>query len=545
MGRGMNREFEQIRTVGLDFGTTNTLLTILSPDGSTKLFECSFGDRGIVPSVVGPRKTGGGFFSRWFGLKALEEADDFDLQELKLKEQFKLGLPRSGDYAKVRRKNEDYISTRDFLQGMFDELKQKEKVENVDRICMAVPQSWINGDEQLGIEAMLQLASELQLPSPEIVSEPVCAASYFLDKWNRSSDAPFEGHILVYDHGGGTLDLSLVKVEGGVLHHIDGEGLSTQHTNKGLGGVAFDWFMFDYYKERGSFRDKMNANRRRKWLRDFEHKKRRNGPMISEGYKALDKGLTPEASIFTVNSKPFKTPVAVEDINAVFTNEYEKRIAPAMIHFLNKYRQSIDLSNPNTFRVLTVGGFSEFLPVQRMVSSVLKTNFGVPDKAFLKELDGSERWEATSRGAALIAAEKIKVEVRCPFTIGIVTYDEADHPEYDEYIMQQGEDQSQYASVKWHPVPFEIGQLKPEEEPSLKFFIMHPDGPRVVECVKPLSQLLPAYSYDNKWEFGCRIDRKGVHLLIKDKKTSTVKPLRFGAFFRIMESLDEGAIELN
>ncbi len=72
-----------------------------------------------------------------------------------------------------------------------------------------------------------------------IINEPTAAAlAYGLDNKKR------DGHILVYDLGGGTFDVSIVEMMGGILEVKASSG------NNLLGGEDFDWKLVDFLSQR-------------------------------------------------------------------------------------------------------------------------------------------------------------------------------------------------------------------------------------------------------------------------------------------------------
>lgn len=72
-----------------------------------------------------------------------------------------------------------------------------------------------------------------------IINEPTAAAlAYGLDNLKK------DGHILVYDLGGGTFDVSIVEMMSGILEVKASAG------NSNLGGEDFDWRLVDYLAEK-------------------------------------------------------------------------------------------------------------------------------------------------------------------------------------------------------------------------------------------------------------------------------------------------------
>lgn len=80
-----------------------------------------------------------------------------------------------------------------------------------------------------------------------IINEPTAAAlAYGLDNLKK------DGHILVYDLGGGTFDVSIVEMISGILEVKASAGNST------LGGEDFDWRLVDYLAEKIIYEHKVD-----------------------------------------------------------------------------------------------------------------------------------------------------------------------------------------------------------------------------------------------------------------------------------------------
>jgi len=73
-----------------------------------------------------------------------------------------------------------------------------------------------------------------------IINEPTAAAiAYGLDKKRSNSDG--ESNVLIFDLGGGTFDVSLLTIDGGVFEVVSTNG------NTHLGGEDFDQRVMDYF----------------------------------------------------------------------------------------------------------------------------------------------------------------------------------------------------------------------------------------------------------------------------------------------------------
>ena len=204
--------------IGIDLGTTNSEVAII--DGGTPRIVGS-GDDAILPSCVGLDESGGVIVGR--------EARN---QQAVAPERTVLSIKRlMGSDTRVRMGPEAYrpqeISA--FILKALRERAAAALGRPVGRAVITVPAYFTDAQRQATREAG-QIAG---LEVVRIINEPTAAALAY--------HAGDEGQrrILVYDLGGGTFDVSVVKIESGVV-----EVLATSGDNH-LGGDDFDAIVLD------------------------------------------------------------------------------------------------------------------------------------------------------------------------------------------------------------------------------------------------------------------------------------------------------------
>lgn len=102
--------------------------------------------------------------------------------------------------------------------------------EDLTHVVITVPAMF----QQPQCEATYQAARKAGLEAVALLQEPIAAATAYL------SEDPEEGHYLVYDLGGGTFDVSLVRVHGGEMHVVAHGG------DNFLGGSDFDKRIYEW-----------------------------------------------------------------------------------------------------------------------------------------------------------------------------------------------------------------------------------------------------------------------------------------------------------
>jgi molecular chaperone DnaK len=244
------------KVIGIDLGTTNSAMAAIQA-GEPVILENAEGNR-ITPSVVAVNpKTG----ERMVGVLARRQAitnpentvfsikrfmgrkfDDPVVQEAIKRVPYKVSRARNGD-VRVTMGGKEYsppeISAM-ILQKMRSDAEAK-LGEKVNQAVITVPAYFDDAQRQATKDAG-QIAG---LEVLRIVNEPTAAAlAYGLDRAGK------EEVIAVYDLGGGTFDISILRVGEGVIEVLATNG------DTFLGGddfdrVVMDWIIAEFKKEQG------------------------------------------------------------------------------------------------------------------------------------------------------------------------------------------------------------------------------------------------------------------------------------------------------
>ncbi len=205
--------------IGIDLGTTNSAAAIVQ-DGQPRIL--ANGDQKIIPSVVGHSKQAG-----WLvGQPALNQyAFDPDNTVRSIKREM-------GSEDRVTLDDQEF-SPQQISSFILRELKaiaEKDLGQPVTKAVITVPAYFTNAQRQATKEAG-EIAG---LEVVRIINEPTAAAlAYGLDHEEDQI-------ALVYDLGGGTFDVSLVEMAGGVVE------VRASHGNTHLGGDDFDHILAEH-----------------------------------------------------------------------------------------------------------------------------------------------------------------------------------------------------------------------------------------------------------------------------------------------------------
>ncbi|MBW2010722.1 MAG: Hsp70 family protein [Deltaproteobacteria bacterium] len=208
--------------VGIDLGTTNSEIAFII-DGNAKVLKDK--DNGIVPSCVGLDNQG----NIITGVEARNQAAIAPNRTV-------LSVKRSmGSETKFQMNDSSYLP-QEISAFILKALKQRaEKLldKKISKAVITVPAYFTDAQRQATRDA----GAIAGLDVIRIINEPTAAALAY------ESTNPKNQRILVYDLGGGTFDVSIVKIEQGIVEVLSSTG------DNHLGGDDFDQKIVDLLVE--------------------------------------------------------------------------------------------------------------------------------------------------------------------------------------------------------------------------------------------------------------------------------------------------------
>ena len=208
--------------VGIDLGTTNSVIAWIKPDGSVEVIPNAEGAR-TTPSIVSFTKSGEIIVGEPAKRQLILNSDR-TIRSIKRK--------MGSDY-KVRIDDKEYTPQEISALVLKKLKKDAEEYLNGDikKAVITCPAYFNDAQRQATKEAGIIAGLEVL----RVINEPTAAAlAYGLDKMEG------EKKVLVYDLGGGTFDVSILEIGGGVIQVISTSG------NNHLGGDDFDQRIIDY-----------------------------------------------------------------------------------------------------------------------------------------------------------------------------------------------------------------------------------------------------------------------------------------------------------
>lgn len=255
-------------------------------------------------------------------------------------------------------------------------------------------------------EATLNAAKLADLPRPKLITEPIAAAyAYEYNKLNENKT------LLVYDLGGGTFDVSIIKVE---KDKMDVIGIGGDNE---LGGRDFDNRLVDYYNE---------IYKRVKDEEIYENK--RNLNKLRKGCETLKQFLSVQENSVLTDVGCFEDDFEDDDLK-ITRAKFEKLNEECFLNTINIVDRTISesgLKRSDIDDVLLIGGSSKIPKIKEL----LKQYFGKDLKC---DINGDE---AVAIGATLFANKSDKKVINrnvseiLPFAIGIST----SHSKFSEIV---------------------------------------------------------------------------------------------------------------
>jgi molecular chaperone DnaK len=206
--------------IGIDLGTSTSLLAHLSNSGEAHIFKNKDGDE-VTPSAV--------WFDEGYKVVIGKEAKNVlgVSQNDKIFIEFKRDM---GDPNVVHKVNGKDWRPRDFSALVLKQMREHFEENNgpIDAVIITIPANFTNEARVDTLNAAKEAG--LKLNDDALVNEPTAAAIYYAS----TSPTKLKGKYLIYDFGGGTFDATILEVDGDDIKVITSKGVQR------LGGKDMD-----------------------------------------------------------------------------------------------------------------------------------------------------------------------------------------------------------------------------------------------------------------------------------------------------------------
>jgi molecular chaperone DnaK len=461
--------------VGIDLGTTTSGLAYIRSDGNPEIVPNADGER-MTPSVV--------YFDKHEGVKlvgsAARDGGDPD---------------RTIHLIKRHMDDPNFVIDMDGKRWTPTEIsalvlaklrRDCEKIIGPIRdVVITVPANF----NELARKATIAAGRIAGLNVRRIVNEPTAAALYYAHSQN------LQGKVMIYDLGGGTLDITILEVEGERIRCITSEGA------RRLGGSNFDERILDLIAEAYRVEHGVdlyeNERERRRCLQSGEDLKR----MLSKVKNVTDTIGNQKGGLTRIE---LTREVFEESVSRLFTRT---------LLLVEQTLNSAGLKANDIDHVAMVGGSTRMPRVRDM----LKNYFGF-EPTSCGNVD-----ECVALGAALFAQKGARVEEVCNHSYGTLAI-----------VEDAATGKARYGNTivipKNNPIPCSFSQTyitseDNEEQIEVEITQGEDDDPKYVDVIGKITLEVPpgrpagcevtvTYGYD---------ENQRVHATVKDERSGRVK----------------------
>ncbi len=357
--------------VGIDLGTTLSGLAYLKPDGNPEIVPNADGER-LTPSVV--------FFDGHEDVKLVGSAARDGGEPDRTIFQIKRHMDDPEHLVEIDGKK---WTPAEISALILAKLKRdcSKIIGDIQEVVITVPANF----NELARKSTIAAAEMAGMKVRRLVNEPTAAAVYY------AHSQGVQGRILVYDLGGGTLDVTILDVQGDSIRILTSEG--ARH----LGGSNFDELLLDAYAEQYS--KQTNA----KLWSDERHRRR-----ILHATEDAKKMLSKLQRVNDTVSNDSNDGIARIDLTR---DSFEKMIRHMLTRTVLLVEQALDsarLKAAEIDHVVLVGGSTRIPKVKQ----VLEKMFGKSPKS-CGNVD-----ECVALGAALFAKRSARIQEVCNASYG-------------------------------------------------------------------------------------------------------------------------------
>ncbi len=357
--------------VGIDLGTTLSGLAYLKPDGNPEIVPNADGER-LTPSVV--------YFDSHEDVKLVGSAARDGGDPDRTIFQIKRHMDDPEHLVKVDGKD---WTPAEISALILAKLKREcsRIIGDINEVVITVPANF----NELARKSTIAAAEMAGMKVKRLVNEPTAAAVYYAESQG------VKGKVLVYDLGGGTLDVTILEVGGDRIRILTSEG--ARH----LGGSNFDELLLDAYG--AQYEKQMSAN----LFSDEKHRRR-----ILQATEDAKKMLSKLQRVNDTVANDANSGIARIDLTR---DQFESMIRNMLTRTVMLVEQALDSCNlkPSDIdHVVLVGGSTRIPKVKK----VLEKMFGQTPKS-CGNVD-----ECVALGAALFAKSSARIQEVCNASYG-------------------------------------------------------------------------------------------------------------------------------
>jgi molecular chaperone DnaK len=342
--------------------------------------------------------------------------------------------------------------TKFFFGYLAQELSERGH-NRVEKVIVTTPNIW-STPNKIGKRDILvkSIKRELRAGVVKFSYEPDAAAHYYLYEYHKKYQKYFTGHLLICDCGGGTMDFSLVRTwvetDKPQVEHVATTGTGDVLESLGKAGVAFDEAVIGAILPDLKGSDPIRWNKR---LNEFESSKISQMKTLTDYLGAYCEDPSNDIEITEIEVEG-NGPVKASELCSAFDTVVKPELVKALEGIKCKFSEkNVRIGDSNSFRVVLVGGFSQFFLVQKAIYDLLGGSME-GDLRFENLFLVQDRSLAIAKGAALIANDLGDTWDICPLDVGVITLRQRD-PDWGKKevipILKEGVRVKDYLKPTW------------------------------------------------------------------------------------------------
>ncbi len=338
--------------LGIDLGTTNSLIALVHGETKKPFVLSEFDNTKIIPSVVyidkkeiivgeqaknkleqEPKNT-------IYSVKNLIGKSFQEIKDLKLKIPYEINENKTNNQVEIKIENETYSPIQISAFILLELKKRAEHIlkTSISKAIVTVPAYFNDAQRQATKDA----GKLVDLEIVRIINEPTAASLAYGIGLNKEESKI----IAVYDFGGGTFDISILKISNGIFDVLATNG------NTNLGGDDIDKEIVNFW---------MNKNQA---LKSYENK-----PEYVQQIRLLA-----EKAKISLTNEPFFTSNIGEVSLSITKEEFEQLIKPLIQKTLTCFTNALsdaELSKTDIQETLMVGGTTKSPYIKKCVSEFI------------------------------------------------------------------------------------------------------------------------------------------------------------------------------
>ena len=438
--------------IGIDFGSTYSAFSAYYPNkDEVKTIKVDPTGPETIPTVVSISRKG----KVSFGASAKKRIGNHSERSF---EAFKMLLNEPDPRVLTERGYDDTYTPRTaakiFLESALRQLLENYRSSSDDHfeeVVICVPEVWCNNARTQDGRSILRdiIQNEIDVPvgSVRVVTEPEAASAFFAYHYEQETKKIFNGHLLLIDFGGGTLDLTLTEVksqgQGDMeISYRAGGGAGENHDgNVGVAGIAFMQRVIALAMQKigavesiseVDYRDEaflQAVNQLEEELKysqmDVEDFFRGTADTYS-GISRIGEEEDDELTCLKYNGEPM--PITYLDLFRAYQQVIEATVRE-QVGLINRQVKdrigvdpcSVSAGERDDFKIALVGGFNSFCLVKMQLAEIYNLDANNAADLRIRNINVENKELAISLGAALLAAGRVRQKRVARFSIGLYT----------------------------------------------------------------------------------------------------------------------------